>query len=474
LSPVNLKSPGTINKGKFIMNLDSVHPLYTTFSDWWEEMADAIEGQSAIIDAGETYLPQPGGMKFLSDPTAAYAAYQARATYPEIVAPTVRGLSGVIHKEPVKFQLPKPLEPLIEKATVDGLTLESFARRLTRSVLSYGRLGAAVTIDDAGSPVFADYAALSVINWTDDESLVVLKEDGYEINENLDWLAVEQRLLIRKSATGVEATRYTKTVGDWIAQEPVLYNKTGGGAVDFLPFVFIDTNDLTPEPDEVPLLPLARLAAKMFRQDANYQQTLYLSANPQHVIVGMSPDDEYRPKATGGGVIWYLPDPQMRAEILEFTGASAGAQRQAIQDTLASAIQAGARLFASQDEQQESGEARKIKYAAQTATLTGIALTVAAGLEKLLRMAAVIAGANPEEVVVEIDTDFIDSKLAAQEIMAIIQAAASGIISDQTGYEQMQAGGRANPERTWEEEKELISQQGPALGMIGRDSDDGE
>ena len=450
------------------MNLDAVHPYYTKYANWWTEMANAIEGQSAIVDATTTYLPQPGGMAFLADPTAAYTAYQTRATYPEIVAPTIRGLSGVIHNEPMKIELPKSLEPLLEKATVDGLTLESLARRLTRSVLSYGRVGVAVTIDEQGKPIFADYSAMSIINWRDLEDVVVLKEDGYEMTDNLDWLTVERRLLIQRNEQGIIATKFIKR-GGWEAEDSVIYSKFGGGAVDFLPFVFIDTNDLTPEPDEVPLLPLARLAAKMFRQDANYQQTLYLSANPQHVIVGMSPDDESRPKATGGGVIWYLPDQQMRAEILEFTGQSAAAQRQAIQDTLAAAIQAGARLFASQDEQQESGEARKIKYAAQTATLTGIAQNVAAGLEKALRMAAIIAGANPDQVTVGIDTDFIDNTLAAQEITAIIQAAASGIISEQTGYEQMQAGGRANPDRTWEEEKELISQQGPATGMIGRD-----
>ena len=185
----------------------------------------------------------------------------------------------------------------------------------------------------------------------------------------------------------------------------------------------------------------------------------------------MDPDYPNRPQAIGGGAIWFLPATDQKAQILEFTGASATAQRQAIQDTMQAAVQAGARLFSANDEQQESGEARKIKYAAQTATLVGIAQTSAAGLEKALKMCAVIVGANPDEVKVEISTEFIDSTIGAQEMTAIIQGVTGGLLSEQTGYELFQNGGRANPDRDWEEEKRLIDDQEPALGMIGREQD---
>lgn len=457
-------------QGSVSLDLDAMHPSYAIFEPWYVEMEDAIVGQSAIVDADETYLPMPGGMKLMqaTAKAAAYSAYQIRASYPELVAPTIRGLTGVIHNTPVKPELPKALEPMIEKATVDGLTLESMLRRLTRNVLSYGRTGIAVTVDEKGQPLFAIYEALAIRNWSEDESLVVLDESGPVMQDNLSWIDKEKRLIIELIDGKAVATRYDKSSG-WIADEPMEYSSTGGGTVDFLPFVFIDTNDLTPEPNEVPLLPLARLAAKAYRQDANYQQTLYLSANPTHVISGMEPDYENRPKAVGGGVIWFLPDSNQSASILEFTGASATAQRQAIQDTLQAAVQAGARLFATADEQQESGEARKIKYAAQTATLVGIALTVAAGAEKALKMAAKLVGANPDEVSIPISTEFIDSTIGAQEMTAIINGVTGGLLSNQTGYELFQNGGRANPDRLWEDEKKLIDEQGPALGMIGRE-----
>jgi len=452
------------------LDLNATHPSYDIFEPWYDEMEDALEGESAIEDAQETYLPMPGGMALMPDSATAYAAYQKRASYPEIVSPTVRGLSGIIHNEPVKFELPKVLEPMLQIATTDNLTLESAIRRITRNILSYGRTGIAVSVNPAGIPLLAIYTAKAIRNWAEDETLVVLDESGPEMQENLTWVDRTRRLLIEIIDGNAIATRYDNTNGWSVIDEPIVYSKRGEQAVGTLPFVFIDTNDLTPEPDEVPLLALARLAAKAYRQDANYQQTLYLSANPTHVITGMDPKDENVPRAVGGGIIWIIPQPDATASILEFTGASALAQRQAIQDTFQQAIQAGAKLFATADEQQESGEARKIKYAAQTATLVGVALTSAAGLEKALRICAVMQGSNPDEVRVPISTDFIDSTIGAQEMTAILSSVVGGLLSEQTGYELYQEGGRANPDRTWEDEKKLIDEQEPGLGMLGRES----
>jgi hypothetical protein len=456
-------------------DLDAEHPSFAKFDDWWIEVDDAIEGESAIELATTDYLPKPGAMLFITDPTkqaAAYAAFQKRASYPEITAPTIRGLTGVIHTEPCKIELPKTLEYLRGNATIDGLTLESMIRRITRNVVGYGRTGIAVTADANGDPILAVYTARSIQNWNDNLTVLVLDESGPELNEEtLTWKDAVKKLLFLKQDGAVTAERYTQTDKGWGSDQedgPVVFKKTGGQNLDFIPFVFIDTNDLTPEPDEVPLLPLVRLAAKAYRQDANYQHTLYQSSSPTHWISGMGKDDPEAPQALGGGIIWYLPDETMKCGILEFTGASAVAQRQAIQDTLEAAVQAGARLFANNDAVQESGEARKIKYAAQTATLVGIALNVVAGVEKALKMAAVIAGANEDEVQVRLNTDFIDSTLGAQEMTAIISAVTAGLLSYETGYEQMREGGRANTERDWEDEKALIEQQEPAMGMEGR------
>ena len=84
-------------------------------------------------------------------------------------------------------------------------------------------------------------------------------------------------------------------------------------------------------------------------------------------------------------------------------------------------------------------------------------------------MAAKLVGSNPDEVSISISTEFIDNTLGAQEMTAIINGVTGGLLSNQTGYELFQNGGRANPDRDWEAEKQLIDEQGPALGMIGRE-----
>jgi hypothetical protein len=452
------------------MKLDEQHPSYAKFLPYWSEMYDAIEGESRIKELGETYLPMPSGMKLMKDKgEASYSAYMARATYPELVTPTIRGLLGVIHNSPLKVTLPDSMMGLVEVATVDGLTLEGMARRITKGVLSYGRQGIAVTFDSNNSPIFAIYDASSILNWNEAIGMVLLDETGYEMDAEFKWEEVERRMLLSTENGVVTGESWKKIGGIWTLEEAKPYRASGNGTTEF-PFVFIDCNDLTAEPDEVPLLPLSRLSLKAYRQDANYQQTLYLSSQPQHIIIGMSATDTERPMVVGGGAIWFLPDPQQKAEILEFTGSSATAQRQAIQDTLQMAIQSGARLFATNDEQQESGEARKIKYSAQTATLVSIAKTVASGIEKACKIAGMMMGVNPDDISIEIDTDFIDHSIGSDVMTAIVSSVTGGLLSEQTGYELFQKGGMANPDRTWEEEKDLIDQQEPALGTIGRAS----
>jgi len=460
------------------IDLDATHPSFDVFDPWYTEMQNALTGGSAIKD-DEDYLPKPGGMKLLAstEEAAAYKAFKTRASYPEIVQPTVRGLSGVIHSDPIVAELPSSLEYMIEKATTDGLTLEGAIRRITRNVLGFGRTGIAIAIDGEGLPRLAIYAARSIRNWKDDETLVVLDESGPEMKDDLSWEDKIKRRVIEVVGGKAISTPYDNSSGTWVEEEPdengkggvTEYNKLGGKTIDFLPFVFIDSNDLTPEPDEVPLLPLARIAATAYRQDANYQQALTSSANPTYVVLKMESKDPNAPKAVGGNIIWFLPEEGQDAKILEYSGKCISDMRQAIQDTMQAAVQAGAKLFASSDEQQESGEARKIKYAAQTATITTIALTDVEGLEKALKMCAVIVGANPDDVNLTISTDFIDSTIGAQEMTAIIKSVTVGLLSEQSGYELFQDGGRANPDRKWEEEKKMIDEQGPALGLIGRD-----
>ena len=174
------------------------------------------------------------------------------------------------------------------------------------------------------------------------------------------------------------------------------------------------------------------------------------------------------PSAVGAGVVLTLKaskdDHPPDAKYVGPAGTGIAAHREAIQDERENAAAAGARLFDAEKKSAESGDALRIRYAAQTATLTSIAQASAQGLEKALRHIAVMIGARPDEVVVKPNLSFVDAGLTPREAVELVGLWQSGALSKQTVYENLQRGEIASAERSYEEEQELITAEGAGLG----------
>jgi hypothetical protein len=359
---------------------------------------------------------------------------------------------------------------MIERATGDGLTLDALHRRITREVLKVGRYGLLTDLDRAGRPVIVTYTAETIINWdTDDDdnlNFLVLDESGWERNPDTgSWVEVK-RWRVLEIVDGAYQSRVLTRVGEEAGMEDAVPTMRAGARLDYIPFTFIDTNDLTPEPDEVPLLGLARIATAVYRTDADYRLALFLTSQPTAVRIGA--DAENAPKVIGSNVIWDIPAGG-DAKYLEFGGPGVAAQRLSIIDDLNRAVQIGAKLLSETTQGQESGEARKLRYASETATLTSIAQNVGAGLEKALRFAAQWIGATPDEVMVSPNVDFFDAGLTPQQIDSLVRSWQAGAVSRLTLFENLQRGEVVSQDRTYEEELEAIESD-PALGMIGREN----
>ncbi len=170
------------------------HPEITRErQDEWRLMHDADNGESAVKARAEAYLPKPGGFKAQADGgKAMYDAYRARAQFPEILAPSISAMVGIIHSKKARIELPPAMEYLLEQTTATGLSLFAFHRRITRQLLKMGRF--AVLADapaDSGQPFLAGYHADSIINWENDGSFYVLDETGM-VRDGFEWNRVEQ------------------------------------------------------------------------------------------------------------------------------------------------------------------------------------------------------------------------------------------------------------------------------------------
>lgn len=455
-----------------MFDIEIRHPLYDEFLPSWTLMRDAFGGEEDIKSKGETYLPTKTGIEALAlkDPARAakaYNSYKLRAEFPDLVALTVRGAVGTMLDKAAVIELPSELELLREKATRDGLTLEALHRRIATEVMLTGRYGVLPGIGLDGVPYLAGYVAESIINWDQDDNnvadFVVLDESGFVRDRATNaWDTVE-----RYRECFVEDGRYGARVWEkgekgWEAGEVVEAADRKRRPLAFLPFVFISTSDLTPEPDDVPLYGLAKLAVRIYRMDADLTTSLHMTSEPTPMVSGYDdPAEAIKngkvPQGIGASTLWVLPQGG-DGKFLEFNGPGIQKQEDVIQKNYDRAVMFGAQLLSDQGRTQESGEAKRVRLDSQHATLKGIAMTSAAGLEKALKNTAVWVGADPEKVKVTPNLDFFDHDLSGPEMDAVVRGWQAGAYSWKTAFERLQKGGVIPDDRTPEDELKLIDQ----------------
>jgi hypothetical protein len=445
--------------------VDQTHPDYDAILPDWELVRDAIAGETAVKGRSETYLPMPSGFTAQDDGgTAMYASYILRAKFPEIMGPTLRGMVGIIHRVQAEIELPPQLEPLRDVATVDGLSLNALHERITYELMATGRYALLVDAPEEGAevPYIAGYKAETLINWSLDKDFYVLDETSLA-RSGFEWEEKEQyRVLELIDGIRYEVRLYEEDAsGNLTEQPPIVPSARGGGALEEIPLVVIGSTDVSVDLDEIPLMGVTRCSFTMYRLDADYKWQLFMSGQETLFVYS---DTEVPITTVGAGVIHTIPK-ESQAEYVGPSGNGIAAQKEAIQDERYQAVQAGAKMYDTERKSVESGDALKIRWAAQTASLTTIAINSAKGLENALKMCALFVGANPEQVSVKPNLRFIDTALTPADAAHLVKLWQAGAISYETLWDNLQRGDIGTYERTAEEEMEIIEQEAPDLAV---------
>lgn len=474
--------------------LANAHPLYTAMREMWELGQDSFEGEAAIKDKTTTYLPATSGMYndgFGKDSNSqgqkSYEAYLVRSYYPDIYAEAVESAVGVMHRKPAVIELPPRMESLLDVATNDGEDLQLLLRRINAMQLTEGRLGLLGTIEEKDGkaiPKVIVHNALSVFNWDDtlneDASqnlrFIQINESDYKLSKDFTWewknkvrvLAImnpEGQIVNFDSEGQLEAGQYGYAILDdnnaeikSATFEAISYK---GKTLENIPFTFINSKDLSCNPDKPPLDGLARLALAIYRGEADYRQNLFMQGQDTLVRIGFvgDTDEDGNEIRTGAGAAIDVPA-NGDAKYIGVDGSGLSEQREALKSDYEKAEKKTAKLMASGGN--ESGEALKVRVAAQTATLPQIAETGAAGLEKVLRDLAVWMGEDPNKVVVKPNLEFAGTSGDGQTLTQIIAAKVQGApISEESIHAWMAEQGFTN--KTYEEEMTLIQGEEPRV-----------
>ncbi|MEW4469015.1 DUF4055 domain-containing protein [Parasphingorhabdus sp. JC815] len=437
------------------MSVKTFHPAITAARrNEWQLMRDCMDGENAIKGRAEVYLPMPSGFAGQDDGgVAMYNAYRGRAQFPELLAPSVGAMVGIIHGRELAIEMPSEMNFLWENADGDNLPLEAFHRRITRELLVIG--GYCVLTDapkDGGDPYLVGLRRDKLINW--DVDFWVLDETS-NIRKGFIWEQLERYRVLQMDGGYFTAQIYQ---GETLQVEEIEVRGRGGEKLPRIPFAVANAMDLSPTIEAPPLIGVANAAKAIYQLSADYRHQLYMSG--QETLVAI---DGEAPDMVGAGAVHQMNSGANNQADLKYVSPSCigiEAHKIAMADNREAAVMAGARLFEHTAQGAESGEAKRLRYASETATLVSIAQSSSMLLERALKNAAMIMGLPENNITVEAPTDLMDNTMTPQDLAALFGVYVEGGMSWETYFAAGQKGGIFSPEQTAANEAKLLD--GPA------------
>lgn len=137
------------------INVSARHPLYSAAYDMWETCRDFYEGEDAVKQRGEKYLPQLNGQT-----KEEYRVYKNRGMLFNGTGRTVEAYRGMIgrklpiynftHDGEASEELNEYMQQFLERITYDGMNLDNFAHKTIAEVIVTNRVG--ILVDMPATP----------------------------------------------------------------------------------------------------------------------------------------------------------------------------------------------------------------------------------------------------------------------------------------------------------------------------------
>lgn len=426
---------------------------------------DCLEGEDAIKAEGELYVPSPDGISAKN-----YAHYLDRASFYGAPEMTLRALVGLALRKDAVIKLPERLEPMRLKATSDNAPMSILIETAVREVAAMGRFGMLLDFPAAGAnvnttPSISTFTAESIESFETGyvDGRKVLTRVQLSSEEEFENSAVTYELLLESGVYQFrryifDANKNRVDVGENMI--PLV----DGKPLDYIPFVIVSHEGTRPEHVTPPFLGLCKVAISHFKNSADREHSIFLTAAPTPWIAG-NLTEESKPTAIGAGTVWLLPE-GAECGMLEFTGAGIAAMKELMDEKIDTMISLGARMLSSTVNRNESIDTATQRTRSELSLLHGVVVSVETALNYLLRVAAEWMRADVNEASITLSRDFIEAQMDHKMLEVQMKAYMAGIISRATLHENMQAGEIVRADRSWEDEKDLIEEDGGDVSPI--------
>lgn len=466
------------------MPVDTRRKDYTANAAAWQRCRDCYEGSAAVKARTTQYLPALSGADSvdaqllnqlqLGTATSPYYGYLTRALFYNAVKRTVQGLSGAVFRHPPSTEgVSKLYEPQLEDLTLTRQSFAQVAKDLFTEQATVGRVGVLLDMPSAGvtspRPYWVFYTAEQIVSWRTERrggdqllTRVVLQEtietpdpdDPYASKD-----VIQYREVVLENGVCVIRVYQKDAKGErWVLipdgeTQPV----RRGERLTFIPFLILGAHYIGPEIDAPPLLDLVDANLDHYRLMADLRHGLHWTALPTPWV---AMTNSSAVMTIGSTAAWNL-GPDGKAGMLEFTGAGIKALKDEVSDSQHRMAVLGARLLESEPQtgNREAAETVRLRHSGESSVLRTMVTTLQQGLQTLLRWHLWWAGADNtvvEKVMVGVNQEFLEERLAGNDLQALVLAWQSDALSWNTLFFNLQRGNIVPPGVTDEQERQLV------------------
>lgn len=445
--------------------IDTPHDDYTHWYPVWSKCRAAYRGQEAIHARGEIDLPKLSGQN-----PDEYKKYRDRAMFFNATGRTVDGMVGMIMRKAPVLEIPDTLNGIAEDFDLKGTHVNDFVDSLVQELSTTNRCGILIDFPKASTigmtlaqmeqsgirPYASIYMAEDIIDWRFERvnnryMLVMVKLREYD-DDNNEFLRV-----LKLTEAGYEVAIYPKGASGYDElPRDVFVPLMNNAPLRYIPFVF-DSRIFKP-----PLLDLVNVNISHYKNSADYEHGLHFTGLPTPIFWGADLTDDAGNTVVqlGSNAAYGFPNPEGKAEYLEFTGTGLGALKTAMDDKVNYMVALGSRYLGAEKRAAETAEAMTIRNAGENSVMGKVAGYASVMMTNAWRIIAEWSRIDSASVSMKINRDVTPNGISPQMLQQLTASYLSGAISYETYFANLQAGEIIDGTRTIEDEQAALQENG--------------
>jgi len=435
-----------------------------------QQNCDIRAGRAKMIASRETYFTR---LELQSDDQFKSMVEMAPVyiLYPKIVD----GFVGtVFSKDPNLVGVDTTDKTITENVDMLGNNIDSLSEKVVSDVFENGFCATINDYSDEAGKAFIRYIpSKDFIRFRTDnvDGYPVISQFIYHEDIEVDNPDNEFDTLIQDTYTVLDLVevkdkkvyriRVFKAEKDGImtllsSNTPTMNSKT----FDYIPMEIHGTASNNYTIQKSPLQDLSDMNISVMQRVVDQVYMLHWTALPTPYVTGVSSGDDV-PTTIGPSQAWHIPMVESKVGMLEFSGNSARAHQDFIDNLKDIMASTGAQILKKEGVSRETATSVLVRTAAQTSIISALVKNVSDQIERTFAIYLEWEGASTDDYSYTLNDDFIKVDMEPNAQIALVKSWLDGAISHKSLFLKMKEGELITPNKTFEEEMKDITENPP-------------